>query len=110
MKLHYGGFALLPGGSIALTGELCLVSLRFGSPHISLTRSLAHMSQSKRSSVLMSDPVGRRLFSSVREVLAEVAEFPRQLVHHLLEDHRVHVLAWNCRVSRQYGYTLKSNI
>ena len=62
------------------------------------------MSQSKRSSVLMSDPVGRRLFSSVREVLAEVAEFPRQLVHHLLEDHRVHVLAWNGRVSRQYVY------
>ncbi len=29
----------------------------------------------------------------VREVLAEVAQLPGQLVHHLLEDHRVHVLA-----------------
>ena len=29
----------------------------------------------------------------VGEVLAEVAQFPGQLVHHLLEDHRVHVLA-----------------
>ena len=29
----------------------------------------------------------------VREVLAEVAQLPRQLVHHLLENHRVHVLA-----------------
>ena len=43
----------------------------------------------------MSDPVGHD--SSVREVLAEVAEFSRQLVHHLLEDHRVDVLPWNCR-------------
>ena len=39
----------------------------------------------------MSDPV--RHYSSVREVLAEVAEFPRELVHHLLEDHGVDVLA-----------------
>ena len=59
----------------------------------SLARSLVH----SRSVliVLMSDPVGHD--SSVREVLAEVAEFSRQLVHHLLEDHRVDVLPWNCR-------------
>ena len=58
-----------------------------------VARSLAH----SRSVliVLMSDPVGHD--SSVREVLAEVAEFSRQLVHHLLEDHRVDVLPWNCR-------------
>ena len=37
--------------------------------------------------------------SSVGEVLAEVPEFPRQLVHHLLEDHRVHVLTWKMMTS-----------
>ena len=35
----------------------------------------------------------RRAVSSVGEVFAEVAQFSRQFVHHLLEDHRVHVLA-----------------
>ena len=62
-----------------------------------VTRSLARSLVHSRSVliVLMSDPVGHD--SSVREVLAEVAEFSRQLVHHLLEDHRVDVLPWNCR-------------
>ena len=49
----------------------------------------------------MSDPV--RHYSSVREVLAEVAEFPRELVHHLLEDHGVDVLACNWEEGNMQG-------
>ena len=95
-------FALLPDSLVVrlrtrvaqLTREL-ESSLR--SPPISRSHSLARSLVHSRSVliVLMSDPVGHD--SSVREVLAEVAEFSRQLVHHLLEDHRVDVLPWNCR-------------